>query len=169
MGKVLNHALKPRVGKLKGKNLGGDWVHKALGDSEEGLSRPDLVDTMRAEEAAAAAAAPAAAVPEEQRPSDSVLRLGGGVRNVTTVVSKALQVGGWVGRMSVGIVYWPRRVLARPLTYLPLLFLYTHDTGASRRPHLAGWWPPTRRQSHLCRVPPTGGGARDGGRQGTFV
>jgi hypothetical protein len=89
MGKVLTHALKPRMGKHKGEDLGGDWVHKAMGDSEEGLSRPEL-DIMRAEEAAVAAAA--APGPEPTRPADSVLRLGGGVRNVTMVVSKAIQV-----------------------------------------------------------------------------
>jgi len=78
VGKALDHALKPRFGKHKGKDIGGNWVHKAVGDSE-GLSRPDLGMMLAGENPA-----------EPNQANDSVLHLGGGLRNDPIV--KAVQV-----------------------------------------------------------------------------
>jgi len=89
VGKVIDHALKPRFGKHKGKHIGGDWVHKAVGDTE-GVSRPDL-GMMRADEVP----------PEPARANDSVLRLGGSLRNGPAV--KAIQVGWGGDRVPVGM------------------------------------------------------------------
>lgn len=97
VGKVIEHALKPRFGKHKGKDIGGDWVHKAVGDNE-GVSRPDL-GLMRADEVP----------PEPARANDSVLRLGGGLRNGPAV--KAIQVRWGEDRVPVWVCRVSRRAL----------------------------------------------------------
>ncbi len=84
VSKVLSHALKPRLGPKKGKDVGGPWVHKAL-DSDDPIERPTLLDTdtmAGTEEAEPIAIAPAAATDATQKRADSVLHLGGALRQV---------------------------------------------------------------------------------------
>ena len=92
MSKVLSHALKPRLGPNKGKDLGGPWVHKALG-SDDPIERPALLgtDSMAGEEpqpepAEVEPLVPATATDPTPKRADLVLHLGGAPRQPTTAL-----------------------------------------------------------------------------------
>jgi hypothetical protein len=87
VGKVLSHALKPRLGPHKGKDMGGPWVHKALG-SDDPIERPTLLDSdsMAGEEVEPELIAPATATDPTRKRADSVLHLGGAPRTPATTL-----------------------------------------------------------------------------------
>lgn len=91
VSKVLSHAFKPRVGGHKGQDVGGPWVHKALG-SDDPIERPTLLAGEEPQPQPAEVeplVAPATATDSTPKRADAVLHLGGGLRQG--------QVGRWMG------------------------------------------------------------------------